>query len=173
MAPKKRPEYIPERLDWFPGEPLAKRQITVREPWTGDYAQVKALLKAETGYSPSPRTYARWLTRTDCTVYLCVRNKLHVVGLVVARTRPHEVRILHLAVDKLYHRWSLDDALLLVSGLELPEAPMRWTVPSENTDLQVRLREIGWSCVAITDRRDTAREFEYRFSGGPIRRKDC
>lgn len=169
MAPKKRPDYIPERLDWFPGEPLRKRQITVREPFTGDYTQVRALLKAETGYSPSARTYARWMARTDWTVYLCVRNRFHVVGVVVARTRPDQVRVAHLAVDKLYHRWNLDDRLLLVCGLELPEAPMRWTVPSDDVDLQVRLRDLGWNCVAITDARDASREFEYRFGGGDLR----
>lgn len=159
----KRPTYIPQRMDWFPGEPESNRKVTIREALASDAHQIRALL----GRSFSDKTMYRWLAQADYTVSLAVRNARTAIGVCISRHTPDCVEILHLFVHPEYEAFPIDERLLLLAALELPERPCRITVPAYDEDRCSRLRDLGYRCVkSETDEGD--RVFEYRF----LRRED-
>lgn len=169
----KRPTYIPARMDWFPGEPLADRKITIREAVAPDVHQIQALLSASVSRfdpdarCPSRKVIYRWLGQADYTVSLCVRNARTAVGICVSRQCPSGVQILHLYVAPEYSSFPLDERLLLLAALELPERPTQIQLPACDEVRANRLRDLGWRCVQSQDD-EGERTFEYRF----LRRED-
>lgn len=170
----KRPTYIPARMDWFPGEPLANRQITIREAVAPDVHQIRVLLSASASQSfypearcPSRKTIYRWLGQADYTVSLCVRNARTAVGICVSEQSPSGVRILHLYVAPEYSSFPIDERLILLASLELPERPTQIQLHASDEVRANRLRDLGWRCVQSQDD-EGERTFEYRF----LRRED-
>lgn len=159
--PVKRPTWFTTRLDWFPGEPLANRRITIREGTQADEFQIRAMLRLS-DIRPSKKTLYRWLGHTEYLVSLAVRNMRNVVGLCVSETGPVGVKILAVNVLPEYRHHPIDERLLILAMCELPERPARIRVSPDDLILQGRLRDYGWRCVeAETD--STDRLFEYRF----------
>ncbi len=166
----KRPSYIPERLDWFVDEPLSNRKITFREGQQTDQVQIRDLVR-ECGLRPSAKRLYEWFSRSNYLVMLACRNLRTVVGVCIADHRPGLVSILALHVCEQYSMFPIDEKLLQLARLELPEAPTRISVLSSDDVRMKRLRQLGWRCVeqdADGQSEDEARAtFEIRFASAP------
>jgi len=165
----KRPTYIPSRFDWFPGEPIANRKVTIREAVTPDVHQIRALLASAhaEGKSPPKSAVYTWLGSSDYSVVLAVRNARNAVAICVSHVTPDRVLIKHLFVHPEYACFPIDERLILMAALELPERPTQIQVRAYDDDRCKRLRDLGWRCVKSEDD-EGDRTFEYRF----LRRED-
>ena len=116
-----RPEYLPERFAWYPGEPV-RVPIGYREPHRLDARQMIRMVH-RAGESLSAKRLNRILTCTEWPAYLAVRNARVAVGMVYGMASPAGTKIHFLYVDPAYRDMQIEARLAQLLALELPERP--------------------------------------------------
>lgn len=140
-----RPSWVPERMDWYAGEPKDSAGYHIREAHSTDYESLRRVCRAA-GRKPNARTFSRWLGQNNFTVNVAVRNRRHVIAACVSDHQPEQSTILVCHVYDQWSHWPLMNQLLLLAALELPERPLIWTFGGTIDDARGdRLRRFGWT----------------------------
>ena len=120
-----RPDWIPRRLDYYPGERVNVR-FTLREALASDKYQLVRLAHAS-GRRLSGKTFLRLLSDNSLACWIAVRHERVAVGYCIYHSTSLGTDIRHLYVDPGYRECGIESRFLTLACLELPERPTTFT----------------------------------------------
>lgn len=135
-----RPDYIPSRIVWFPGEatPSGIFGYKLREAHTDDLSQVARLLRSK------PARVAKWIASHGYTVWLAVRHSRTALAAFVVRHGPEETTVLRYTCSSFINELPVLRHFTLLAQVEVPELIVRWQVKQTDLDLLATLQKAGW-----------------------------
>lgn len=151
-----RPDWVPQRYEWWPGESEQKIVNTIREASLSDWAQVARLLRV-----PLLKAH-RWITQHGYSVWVIARNRRTIVACIVARHGPGETTVLRFYCDPGFPRNAIITKFAALLRAEMPEWRVTWkTQPSDDASgLTDHLRVLQWKAESCDD--ETGRTKFYR-----------
>lgn len=161
-----RPSWVPKHVDWCPGDDAESISWSNRLATKSDRVAVRVLL-TQAGLRISRRMYDTWCEQNCVVLRVAVRNQQHIIGVCASVHDPHGTHILACYVPPEYYDWGIEERLLTLALLELPERPAWFTLPGDAYWWQETLKSFGWRAVAVeTDDDGDLYQFEYSPSIG-------
>lgn len=161
-----RKPWVPERIDWVPGEPVDRISCKIREAVRSDWAGIRGLFRHAGFKPPSDSVLAEWQYQNKYVVRVAARNVRHVVAVCVSKHSAGHSRIVFVHTLPFYSTLRLPFRLLALAALEMPENPLYLTVRHDD-DWVKDLSDNGWRAARVFQDDDTGEDL-YDFRFGPL-----
>lgn len=145
---------FPDRWDWKPRQRPVEPRVSYRFAGETDLVQLRRFTRRFCNRTASPALWRRWFFAGGYTVWLAVRNRFNIVGVIVTRYEacaPNRVLLYGVAPGWMQERCKVWPMLLTLAAYEMPENPTEIVVRDDDLKTQTILRNCRIAAVEKLD----------------------